>query len=141
MSEWFCMCSRAGVIATAELRHCTLPAGHDGHHECGGERLWGVGGWGAEEAADFRREQRSLEEEAPAGDDERKAALVDGEAGTLLAALRERYPESPITLAYHPDADPGDGSGWAVEVGDRTWCGDLVEAMRRHLRPTGVIRG
>ena len=127
MADWVCMCSRAGITITEDLRHCTLPAGHDGHHECGGVRLWGVGGWGAEEADDFRREQRPLEEGAP----------VD-EAGTMLLALRERYPESPIVLTYHPDADPGDGSGWAVEVGDRTWCGDLVEAMRRHLRPTGV---
>ena len=65
------------------------------------------------------------------------------DVGTLLAALRERYPESPITLAYHPDADPrdGSGSGWAVEVGDRTLWGDLVEAMREHLGAAGVSLG
>lgn len=28
------------------------------------------------------------------------------------------------TLCYHPDADPGDGRGWSVEVGDRTKHGD-----------------
>lgn len=30
----------------------------------------------------------------------------------------------PLTLAYHPDADPGDGRGWAVEMGDLTVYGD-----------------
>lgn len=34
----------------------------------------------------------------------------------LIALLRQRYPDTAIHLAYHPDADPGDESGWCVEV-------------------------
>lgn len=41
-----------------------------------------------------------------------------------LDLLRERCPGYPITLSYHPDADPGDGSGWVIEVGEVTYYAD-----------------
>ena len=31
----------------------------------------------------------------------------------------------PVVLAYHPDADPGDGSGWSLEISDRHHYGTL----------------
>ena len=40
--------------------------------------------------------------------DPRDAATV----GCMLAVVREWYPDVPFELTYHPDADPGDGSGW-----------------------------
>ena len=46
-----------------------------------------------------------------------------------IAALREARPDSPVEVCYHPDADPGDGSGWAVVVGDRRFYGQLVDAL------------
>ena len=46
-------CHRPGVTLDATTRACTLPAGHGGHHECWGDRLWGVDGWGADETADY----------------------------------------------------------------------------------------
>lgn len=48
-------CQRLGVTLAADTRGCTLPAGHGGHHECYGDRLWGVDGWGSDEASDYRR--------------------------------------------------------------------------------------
>lgn len=38
---------------------------------------------------------------------------------------------TPLTIAYHPDADPGDGSGWSIEVGDRHEYGTAREALER----------
>ncbi len=55
-------CHRVGTTLEAQTRACTLPAGHDGYHECHGDRLWGVDGWPADEAGDFRRELNRLEE-------------------------------------------------------------------------------
>lgn len=51
-----------------------------------------------------------------------------------LADLLERlsgYVGTHLTIAYHPDADPGDGSGWSVEVGDRHTYGTAREALER----------
>lgn len=54
-----------------------------------------------------------------------------------LDTLRARCPGYTITLCYHPDADPGDGSGWVVEVGEITYYADgtrdgvLREALDR----------
>lgn len=51
---------------------------------------------------------------------------------TLLNALRSHVgPGTPITISYHPDADPGDGSGWSVEVGDRHTYGTARQALER----------
>lgn len=50
---------------------------------------------------------------------------------TLLDALRAHVGDGPLTIAYHPDADPGDGSGWSVEVGDRHEYGTAREALER----------
>ncbi|HLD90186.1 MAG TPA: hypothetical protein VI911_04100 [Patescibacteria group bacterium] len=52
-----------------------------------------------------------------------------------LAALIDyaRANRLPLELLYHPDADPGDGSGWAVTLGDRTMYGALDEAAGRLL--------
>lgn len=50
------ICRRPGVTLDATTRGCTLPAGHIGWHECYGERIWGVDGWGSDEASDYRRE-------------------------------------------------------------------------------------
>jgi len=36
---------------------------------------------------------------------------------------------TPFAVAYHPDADPGDGSGWSVEYGDRHAYGHIDEAL------------
>lgn len=33
--------------------------------------------------------------------------------------------ETPVELCYHPDADPGNGAGWSLMVGDRTTYGTL----------------
>lgn len=49
----------------------------------------------------------------------------------LIAVLRTR--PGVVTLAYHEDADPGDGSGWCIEVGDRRFYGHLAANLRRHL--------
>jgi hypothetical protein len=50
--------------------------------------------------------------------------------GCLLGLVREAWgPACPVTIAYHPDADPGDDSGWAVEVGDRPTRGTLWDAL------------
>lgn len=75
-ADW---CRRLGVTLGADTRGCTLPAGHGGHHECYGDRLWGVGGWGSDEASDYRREldcedarhggEDVEEDEAPPGGD------------------------------------------------------------------------
>ena len=55
--------------------------------------------------------------------------------GVLLQRVRDiAGPNCPVTIAYHPDADPGDGSGWAVEVGDRTTHGHLGAALVAALR-------
>ena len=35
----------------------------------------------------------------------------------------------PVELCYHPDADPGDGSGWSVLIGDRYYYGEPVDAL------------
>lgn len=53
-----------------------------------------------------------------------------------LADLLERLSgyvgaNTPMTIAYHPDADPGDGSGWSIEVGDRHEYGTAREALER----------
>ncbi len=52
----------------------------------------------------------------------------------MIARLRALYPAHPITIAYHPDADPGDGSGWCVEVEEvgRTY-GHLAAALQQAL--------
>ena len=52
-----------------------------------------------------------------------------------LAALIDyaRANRLPLELLYHPDADPGDGSGWAVTLGDRTLYGALHEVCGRLL--------
>lgn len=60
--------------------------------------------------------------------------LLPTDFDTLLQSLLNRYPNTPIELLYHPDADPGNGSGWAVTVADRTVTGGLVEAIRMHLQ-------
>lgn len=54
---------------------------------------------------------------------------------TTLADLLERLlgyvgADTPLTISYHPDADPGDGSGWCVEAGDMTTFGTAAEALR-----------
>jgi hypothetical protein len=51
-----------------------------------------------------------------------------------LIALCQRL-ELPLTLAWHPDAEaPGQpGSGWSVEVGDRSHYGCLDDAVAKHL--------
>jgi hypothetical protein len=41
----------------------------------------------------------------------------------LLALIADGC--TPVELAYHPDADPGDGSGWSLLVGDRHAYGSL----------------
>lgn len=38
-----------------------------------------------------------------------------------------------VELCYHPAADPGDGSGWALTIGDRTTYGSL-EACEARMR-------
>jgi hypothetical protein len=37
----------------------------------------------------------------------------------------------PVELCYHPDADPGNGRGWSVLIGDRTTFGDLDTMLAR----------
>ncbi len=37
----------------------------------------------------------------------------------------------PVELMYHPHADPGDGSGWALTIGDRTTYGTLDDCEAR----------
>lgn len=51
----------------------------------------------------------------------------------LLASviLYARTHNLPLELCYHPDADPGDGSGWAVLLGDRWGHGALEAALER----------
>ena len=48
-------------------------------------------------------------------------------AGPLLTALREMYPTSVVGLLYHPDADPGDGSGWSLEFDGEFIFGSLEQ--------------
>ena len=49
---------------------------------------------------------------------------------------------TPIELCYHPDADPGDGSGWSILVGDRNYYGDPVTALvEAGVIPAEVPRG
>lgn len=42
---------------------------------------------------------------------------------------------------YHTDADPGDGSGWCVEVNDRQWFGHLADAWIAALEARVVALG
>lgn len=54
------------------------------------------------------------------------------ELNVLITKLHAAYPNMAIALCYHPDADPGDGSGWCVEVVDvGRWYGALDEALQR----------
>lgn len=56
--------------------------------------------------------------------------LRDGPSrGAVLDVVRERWGTDPLELIYTPDADPGDGSGWSVLVGDRFHHGDLGECL------------
>ena len=43
----------------------------------------------------------------------------------MLSVIRVLHPDSPVSLSYHPDADPGDGAGWCLEVGDWRTYGSL----------------
>ena len=62
-----------------------------------------------------------------------------GEGGGLRERLARLVADGmPVTLAYHPDADPGDGSGWSVEVGDRHEYGQLEDALDRATGPFSV---
>ena len=51
----------------------------------------------------------------------------------LCAALRALLADVgegvPVAICYHPDADPGDGSGWSVEIGDRHTYGTIEQAL------------
>lgn len=46
-----------------------------------------------------------------------------------LQAIQTQHPTCPIGIYYHPDADPGDGSGWCLEVGDTRSYGSLVDVI------------
>lgn len=66
-------------------------------------------------------------------------AQAAGEGGGLRERLARLVADGlPVTLAYHPDADPGDGSGWSVEVGDRHAYGQLEDALTRATGPFSV---
>lgn len=57
----------------------------------------------------------------------------------LIKLLRSHCPNDAITIAYHPDADPGDGSGWSVEVGDRHTYGLLLDALMEACKNEGIV--
>ena len=42
-----------------------------------------------------------------------------------------------VELCYHPDADPGDGSGWALTLDDRTTYGTLAACEERMRAEVG----
>jgi hypothetical protein len=46
-----------------------------------------------------------------------------------LQAIQAQHPTCPVGIYYHPDADPGDGSGWCLEVGDTRSYGSLVDVI------------
>lgn len=61
-----------------------------------------------------------------------------------LRALRDRIPatKAPFVLTYHPDADPGDGSGWVCEIGDwSTRSGTLGAVITAACDRLGVCDG
>lgn len=58
--------------------------------------------------------------------------------GGLTALVREAWadedrPAAIFGIRYHCAADPGDGSGWCVEIGYRHWYGHLAEALVQAL--------
>jgi hypothetical protein len=61
------------------------------------------------------------------------------------ALLRMARCGLPIAVVYHPDSDPGDGTGWCGEVGDwHTYgsLGSVIAAMEGRLPDTaGRIAG
>lgn len=60
------------------------------------------------------------------------------QAAHLLWQLQQRHPGCPVELCYHPDADPGDGGGWSLMIGDRTNHGALVGLLNDAM---GVLGG
>lgn len=55
--------------------------------------------------------------------------MTTKELAAALDALRTRLGADVLTLAYHCDADPGDGSGWCLEVNDRSRYGALADII------------
>ena len=52
----------------------------------------------------------------------------------LLEQMRAAVGEGvPLSVEYHPDADPGDGSGWLVMIGDCHYYGSAEEALTKAL--------
>jgi hypothetical protein len=49
----------------------------------------------------------------------------------LLVALHAHFPDVPIGLWYHPDAEYLDGTGWCLEVRDLRLFGTLEEIARQ----------
>ena len=64
-----------------------------------------------------------------------RVEALRGHGDELLAMLSILLmgEDCPVSLHYHPDADPGDGSGWCVEVGDTRRYGHLLHALREHV--------
>jgi hypothetical protein len=66
---------------------------------------------------------------------------VTDDLQTTLLSLQAQRPTSPIGIYYHPDADPGDGAGWCLEVGDTRSYGSLVEVIAAAVAAGEVPRG
>jgi hypothetical protein len=48
------------------------------------------------------------------------AGVLSPEPNDRARLLALAANETPVELCYHPDADPGNGAGWSLLVGDRT---------------------
>ena len=70
---------------------------------------------------------------------------LDTLASTLTNAAQIGTPDAiPVGVSYHPDADPGDGSGWCGEVADWRCYGTLGEVIAQMVErvefPTGGVK-
>ena len=50
---------------------------------------------------------------------------------TLLDKLHTTIAVDVLTIEYMADADPGDGAGWTVCIGDRYTYGTALDALRK----------
>lgn len=65
--------------------------------------------------------------------------MTDLDLQNALLALQAQRPGISIGIYYHPDADPGDGSGWCLEVGDTRSYGSLVEVVAAIAGAAGEV--
>jgi len=53
----------------------------------------------------------------------------------LLDKLRAHTDADALTIEYLADADPGDGAGWTVCIGDRYTYGTAAVALGKAVTP------